>query len=87
MSIRVINDAVLVEDNTASKEVELGGIIIPNFDMNKLRICNIVGVGNKVKYYRVGMRAILSKGCGDNIEMDGKKYLIVKEHEIIGEHK
>ena len=87
MAFKPINNAVLVEDNTAAKEVELGGIIIPNFDINKLRICKIISVGNKVKNFKPGMKAILSKGCGDGIEVDGKKCLVVKEHEIIGEMK
>lgn len=86
LNIRMLNNNVLVDAVEIPREINEGGIVIPNPDFNKLRISTVRAVGNHVKDYKVGRDVIIAKGAGMPFERDGKKYLILKDTEIIGEH-
>ena len=92
MSIKPIGDRVLVEP-MESQEVKKGGIIIPDTAKEKPQEGKVIAVGTgkrddqgKLIPFEVkkGDRVLISKYGGTEIEVEGKKYLIMREDDVLG---
>ncbi len=92
MKIRPLADRVVVE-RIEEEEVKKGGIIIPDTAKEKPQKGKVVAVGpgRKTEDGKVipmdvkeGDVVIFSKYAGTEVEIDDKKYLIMREDEILG---
>ena len=81
MNIRPLADRVLIKP-AAAEEKTLGGIIIPDSAKEKPLKGEIVAVGNGTKD-EVGDNVLYGKYAGTEIELDGEKYLIMRQADVL----
>ena len=86
MNIRPLADRVLIKP-AAAEEKTLGGIIIPDSAKEKPLKGEIVAVGNGTKdeemVVKVGDNVLYGKYSGTELEHDGKKYLIMRQSDVL----
>ena len=86
MNIKPLADRVLIEP-TAAEEVTMGGIIIPDSAKEKPLKGTIVAVGNGTKdeemILKEGDTVIYGKYAGTELELEGKKYLIMRQSDVL----
>ncbi|MBW2057238.1 MAG: co-chaperone GroES [Deltaproteobacteria bacterium] len=86
MQIKPFEDRVLVEPQELEESRTKGGIIIPDTAKEKPRTGKVVEVGTDeglAENIEVGDRIVFAKFTGDEIEFEGKKYLIVSRSDIL----
>ncbi len=92
MKIRPLADRVVVE-RIEEEEVKKGGIIIPDTAKERPQKGKViaVGPGRKTEDGKVipvdvkeGDVVIFSKYAGTEVEIEDKKYLVMREDEILG---
>ena len=92
MKIRPLTDRVLVEP-VEEKEVEKGGIVIPDSAREKPQEGKVIAVGpgkldddgKKIPMtVKKGNRVLMPKYGGAEIKIDDKAYQIVREDDILG---
>ena len=87
MKLKVIDDKVLVQpDEAAEDEKSPGGIIIPDTAKEKPQKGTVVAVGTDEDLKDVvkkGDKVVFGKYTGDEIEFEGKKYLVVQRSDIL----
>jgi len=80
-----LKDRVLVEPALA-EEKTAGGIIIPDTAKEKPQKGKVIAVGNGKKdepmTLKPGDNVLYGKYSGTEVEIDGKKYLIMREDDI-----
>ena len=86
MNIRPLADRVLIKP-AAAEEKTLGGIIIPDSAKEKPLKGEVVAVGNGTKdeemVVKNGDTVLYGKYAGTEIELDGEKYLIMRQSDIL----
>ena len=86
MNIKPLADRVLVVPAPA-EERTIGGIIIPDTAKEKPRKGEVVAVGNGTKdeemIVKVGDTVLYGKYAGTELELDGTKYLIMRQSDIL----
>ena len=86
MNIKPLADRVLVVPAPA-EERTIGGIIIPDTAKEKPLKGEVVAVGNGTKdeemIVKVGDTVLYGKYAGTELELDGTKYLIMRQSEIL----
>jgi len=92
MNLRPLQDRVVVE--VLEKEQKTpGGVIIPDTAKEKPAEGIVVAVGNGARNeagqrmpidLKVGDKIVFGKWSGTEVEVSGKKYLIMKESDILG---
>ena len=91
-TIRPLNDRVLLERIEASQKTA-GGILIPDNAKEKPVEGRVVAVGNgrilengkrQTPAVKTGDCVLFGKWSGNEIKLDGKEYLLIKEDEILG---
>ena len=86
MNIKPLADRVLVVPAPA-EERTLGGIIIPDTAKEKPLKGEVVAVGNGTKdeemIVKVGDTVLYGKYAGTELELDGNKYLIMRQSDIL----
>ena len=86
MNIRPLADRVLIKP-AAAEEKTLGGIIIPDSAKEKPLKGEIVAGGNGTKdeemVVKVGDNVLYGKYAGTEIELDGEKYLIMRQADVL----
>lgn len=86
MNIKPLSDRVLIEAAPA-EEVTVGGIIIPDSAKEKPLKGVVVAVGNGTKdeemIVAVGDNVLYGKYAGTEIEFEGKKYLMMRQSDIL----
>ena len=86
MKLKVIDDKVLVEREEVEDQKSPGGIIIPDTAKEKPQIGTIVAVGTDEELkdlVKKGNRIVFGKYTGDEIDFEGKKYLVVQRSDIL----
>jgi chaperonin GroES len=86
MKLKVIDDKVLVQPDEAEDEKSPGGIIIPDTAKEKPQKGTVVAVGTDEDLKEVvkkGDKVVFGKYTGDEIEFEGKKYLVVQRSDIL----
>ncbi|MDF2457412.1 MAG: co-chaperone GroES [Cytophagaceae bacterium] len=85
VSIKPLADRVLVEP-AAAEEKTASGIIIPDTAKEKPQRGNVVAIGTGKKdeplTVKVGDTVLYGKYAGQEITVEGKDYLIMKESDI-----
>ena len=85
MNIKPLADRVLVKP--AQAEEKVGGIIIPDTAKEKPQRGSIVATGNGTKdeemILKVGDVVLYGKYSGTEIELDGEKYLMMRQSDVL----
>ena len=86
MAIKRLADRVLIEPTTA-EEKTIGGIIIPDTAKEKPLQGKVVATGNGTKdeemVVKEGDTVLYGKYAGTELEYDGKKYLVMRQSDIL----
>lgn len=86
MNIQPLADRVLIEPK-AAEEVTVGGIIIPDSAKEKPLKGTVVAVGNGTKdeemVLKAGDSVLYGKYAGTELELEGKKYLIMRQNDVL----
>ena len=86
MNIKPLADRVLIAPAPA-EERTIGGIIIPDTAKEKPLKGEVVAVGNGTKdedmIVKVGDTVLYGKYAGTELELDGTKYLIMRQSDIL----
>lgn len=86
MNIKPLADRVLIEPS-AAEEVTLGGIIIPDSAKEKPLKGKVLAVGNGTKdeamILKEGDQVLYGKYAGTEIELEGVKYLIMRQSDVL----
>jgi len=86
MNIRPLADRVLVKP-AAAEEKTISGIIIPDSAKEKPLKGDVIAVGNGTKdeemVVKEGDKVLYGKYAGTEIEIDGEKYLIMRQSDIL----
>lgn len=86
MNIKPLADRVLIAPAPA-EERTIGGIIIPDTAKEKPLRGNVVAVGNGTKdeemIVKVGDTVLYGKYAGTELELEGNKYLIMRQSDIL----
>lgn len=86
MAIKPLADRVLIEP-AAAEEKTIGGIIIPDTAKEKPLQGKVVATGNGTKdeemIVKEGDTVLYGKYAGTELEYDGKKYLVMRQSDIL----
>lgn len=86
MNIKPLADRVLINP-TAAEEVTMSGIIIPDSAKEKPLRGTIVAVGTGTKdeemVVKEGDKVLFGKYAGSEIELEGTKYLIMRQSDVL----
>lgn len=82
MFVVPVNDHVLIEKVQQTKTKS--GLILPERDDNAVHKGVVVGAATSVEQVDLGDLVIIDKYSGKTLEVEGKKYTLVKEKEILG---
>jgi chaperonin GroES len=83
MAFKPLMDRVLAELLDKEQKTE-SGIIIPDTAKEKPQEAIVVEVGDDVELVAKGDRIVFEKYAGNEIKIDDKEYVILKEDEILG---
>ena len=86
MNIKPLSDRVLIAP-AAAEEKTVGGIIIPDTAKEKPLKGQVVAVGNGTKdeemVLKVGDTVLYGKYAGTELEVEGEKYLIMRQSDVV----
>lgn len=86
MNIKPLADRVLIQP-TAAEEVTVSGIIIPDSAKEKPLKGSVLAVGNGTKdeemVLKEGDKVLYGKYAGTEIEIEGEKYLIMRQSDVL----
>lgn len=86
MTIKPLADRVLIKA-AAAEEKTVGGIIIPDTAKEKPLQGEVLAVGGGTKdekmVLKVGDRVLYGKYSGTEVELDGEKYLIMRQSDVL----
>lgn len=86
MNIQPLSDRVLIEP-TAAEEVTASGIIIPDSAKEKPLRGKVLSVGQGTKdeemILKPGDEVLFGKYAGSEIELEGKKYLMMRQSDVL----
>ena len=86
MNIKPLADRVLIEP-TPAEETTLAGIIIPDSAKEKPLKGKVLAVGNGTKdepmKLSVGDEVLYGKYAGTEIELEGEKYLMMRQSDVL----
>ena len=86
MQIKPFEDRVLVEPEEMEESRTKSGIIIPDTAKEKPRTGKVIEVGTDeelAEKIKAGDKIVFAKFTGDELEFEGKKYLIVSKTDIL----
>ena len=86
MNIKPLADRVLVKP-AAAEEKTVGGIIIPDTAKEKPLQGSVLAVGTGTKdeemVLKAGDTVLYGKYSGPEVELDGEKYLIMRQSDVL----
>ena len=86
MNIRPLADRVLIQP-AAAEEKTVSGIIIPDSAKEKPQKGEVIAIGNGTKdeemVVKVGDTVLYGKYAGTELELEGGKYLIMRQSDIL----
>ena len=87
MKIKPLADRVLIQP-TPAEETTLSGIIIPDSAKEKPLKGTVIAAGKGTKdeemILKEGDKVLYGKYAGTEIELDGEKYLIMRQTDVLG---
>ena len=86
MNIKPLADRVLIQP-AAAEEKTIGGIIIPDSAKEKPLKGKVLAVGSGTKdeqmVLKAGDEVLYGKYAGTELELDGEKYLIMRQSDVL----
>ena len=86
MKIQPLADRVLIKP-AAAEEKTVGGIIIPDTAKEKPLKGSVIAAGNGTKDEEMVLKAedtvLYGKYSGTEVELDGEKYLIMRQSDVL----
>ena len=86
MKIQPLADRVFIKP-AAAEEKTVGGIIIPDTAKEKPLKGSVIAVGNGTKDEEMVLKAedtvLYGKYSGTEVELDGEKYLIMRQSDVL----
>ena len=86
MNIKPLADRVLVKP-AAAEEKTAGGIIIPDTAKEKPLQGEVLAVGQGTKdeemVLKAGDQVLYGKDAGTQVELDGEKYIIMRQSDVL----
>lgn len=86
MTIKPLADRVLIKPAPA-EEKTVGGIIIPDMAKEKPLQGSVIAAGNGTKdeemVLKAGDTVLYGKYSGTEVELDGEKYLIMRQSDVL----
>jgi chaperonin GroES len=92
VKIRPLDDRILVKQN-AAEEKTAGGIVLPDTAKEKPQRGKVIAAGpgkmlndgkrGKIEI-KVGDEVFYGKYAGTEVEVDGVKYVIIRENDVLG---
>lgn len=86
MNIRPLADRVLIQP-TPAEEVTMSGIIIPDSAKEKPLKGTVLAVGKGTKdeemFLKEGDHVLYGKYAGTEIEIEGEKYLMMRQSDVL----
>ena len=86
MNVKPLSDRVLIAP-AAAEEKTVGGIIIPDTAKEKPLKGQVVAVGHGTKdeemVLKAGDQVLYGKYAGTELELDGEKYLIMRQSDVL----
>ena len=86
MNIKPLADRVLIQPSPA-EEKTVGGIIIPDTAKEKPLQGTVLAVGNGTKdeemVLKAGDTVLYGKYSGTEVELEGEKYLIMRQSDVL----
>lgn len=86
MNIKPLADRVLIKA-AAAEEKTIGGIIIPDTAKEKPLQGTVLAVGNGTKdeemVLKAGDTVLYGKYAGTEVELEGEKYLIMRQSDVL----
>ena len=86
MNVKPLADRVLIEPAPAETKT-VGGIIIPDTAKEKPLKGTVIAVGNGTKdeemVLKTGDEVLYGKYAGTEVEIEGKKYLIMRQSDVV----
>jgi len=92
MKLRPLDDRVVIEQQKAESRTA-GGIFLPDTAKEKPQLGKVIAVGpgsmladgkRSKMSLKKGDSVVYAKYIGSDVELDGKKYIILKESDILG---
>jgi len=83
LNFKPLGDRILVQV-LPEREVTRGNLLIPDMAKERPMEAEIIAVGNRSLPVQPGDHIYFGKYSGTEIELDGEKYLILKEDDILG---
>ena len=86
MKLKVIDERLLVEVEELDEQKTSGGIYIPDTAKEKPQRGTVAAVGTDEdlqKVIKVGDKIVFGKYTGDELEYDGKKYLVIQRSDVL----
>ena len=82
MKIKPLKNKVLLKPEEV-KEQKIGNLYIPDTAQEKKTIGKVIAVGPEVEDIKKDDEVLYSKYAGTEIELDGEKYIILEQEDII----
>jgi len=91
VKIKPLDDRLLIEQSEA-EETTAGGIVLPDTAKEKPQRGKVLAVGpgklldsgeRGKMYVKVGDEVFYGKYAGTDVEIDGKRYVILKENDVL----
>jgi chaperonin GroES len=86
MRLRPIDDHLVIQIKAEAGEKQIGGIFIPDTVKEKPQIAEVIAVGNNEdlqKIVKVGDKVLFGKYAGTEVELDGNKYIILSQSDVL----
>ncbi|MGI6182941.1 MAG: co-chaperone GroES [Candidatus Fimadaptatus sp.] len=91
MNIKPLGDRVVIK-NVEAEETTRSGIVLPGSAKEKPQMAEVIAVGpggnvdgkEIVMQVKPGDKVIYSKYAGNEIKLDGKEMIIVRQSDILG---
>ncbi len=90
MKLKPLFDKVIIEPKEENKET-VGGILLPSVSQDKSQLAKVIAVGEgglpdgkemKMKV-KVGDTVLYAKYAGTELEQNGKKYIVIRQADIL----
>jgi len=85
-NFKPLGDRILV-NVLPEREVTKGNLLIPDMAKERPMEAEVLAVGRRDLSVEVGDHVYFGKYSGTEIELEGEKYLILKEDDILGKDK
>lgn len=82
VKINPLDDRIVAQQLEAQTKTA-SGLYLPDSAQEKPKVAKVVAVGSNAKSVKVGDQIIYKEYSATEVKVDGEKYLIVKEEDVL----